>query len=84
MHQSIPAAPSTPTPPSGLLWGIFPPCQFRGVGHLQILCCSEAGHLTTRAFDMHAVSHQNLTTQRILLEKQADWLICQGWEKTEN
>ena len=32
---------------------------------------------------MHIVSYQNITTQRILLEKQADWLICQGWEKTE-
>ena len=36
-----------------------------------------------RAFDTHAVSYQNITTQRILLEKQADWLICQGWEKNE-
>ena len=29
------------------------------------------------------VSYQNITTQSILLEKQADWLICQGWEKIE-
>ena len=36
-----------------------------------------------RAFDTHAVSYQNITTQRILLEKQADWLICQGQEKIE-
>ena len=29
------------------------------------------------------VSYQNITTQRILLEKQADWLICQGRGKIE-
>ena len=34
-----------------------------------------------RAFDMHTVSHANITTQMILLEKQADWLICQGDER---
>ena len=31
----------------------------------------------------HAVFYQNLTTQRILLEKQEDWLICHGREKIE-
>ena len=31
-------------------------------------------------FDTHAVSYQNVTTQRVLLEKKADWLICQGQE----
>ena len=30
---------------------------------------------------MHTVSHANITTQMILLEKQADWLICQGDER---
>ena len=34
-----------------------------------------------RAFDTYVVSYLNITTQRILLEKQADWLICQGREK---
>ena len=29
------------------------------------------------------VSYQNITTQMILLEKQADWLICQGRQKIE-
>ena len=28
----------------------------------------------------HAVSYQNVTTQRVLLEKKADWIICQGQE----
>ena len=36
-----------------------------------------------RGFDTHAVSYQNITTQRILLGKKADWLICQGQEKIE-
>ena len=54
-----------------------------GVGHLQILHFPGARHLPTLAFDTHAVSYQNITTQGILLEKQADWLICQGREKIE-
>ena len=37
----------------------------------------------SRAFDTHAVSYQHITTQRILLGKKADWLICQGQEKIE-
>ena len=36
-----------------------------------------------RTFDTHGVSYQNITTLRILLEKQADWLICQGQAKIE-
>ena len=32
---------------------------------------------------MHAVSYQDVTSQGILLEKQAHWLICQGQEKNE-
>ena len=81
MHQSIPPAPSSP----GLLRGICRPCQSRG----------GAFHCTARgpgisqprgggghslAFDTHAVSYQNTATQKVLLEKKADWLICQGQE----
>ena len=62
----------------------MPALSVREVGHLR---CPWAGHLQTPepplAFDTHAVSYQNLTTQRILLEKQADWLIFQGREKIE-
>ena len=29
-----------------------------------------------RAFDAHVVSYTNITTKRILVEKQAYWLIC--------
>ena len=75
MHQSIAAAPSPPPP--RLLRTICPPCQSRGLGICKF--CVARGH--SRAFDTHAVSYQNITTQRILLGKKADWLICQGREK---
>ena len=52
MHQSIPAAPRPP----GLLRGICPLCQSRGWG-----ICQPLGH--SRAFDKHAVSYRNITTQ---------------------
>ena len=34
-----------------------------------------------QAFDTHTISYQNITTQRILLEKQADWLIVKDGKK---
>ena len=81
MHQSIPPAPSSP----GLLRGICPPCQSRGGAFAsfalpggQAFLNPGGGH--SLAFDMHAVSYQNTTTQKVLLEKKADWLICQGQE----
>ena len=62
MHQSIPAAPSPPIPPPpGLLRGICPPCQSWEWGICKF--CAARGH--SRAFDTHAVSYQNTTTQRI-------------------
>ena len=82
MHQSIPPAPTPPPPsycgafarlvsPGG--GGIFKFCTARGPG-----ICQPPGH--SRAFDTHVVSYQNITTQKVLLEKKADWLICQGQE----
>ena len=45
-----------------------------GVEHLQILHCPGAGHSPTRGhfrgFHTHAVSYQNITTQKVLLEKK--------------
>ena len=79
MHQSIPAAPSPP----GLLRGICSPCQSRGWGICKFCTSRAPGICQPLAFDTHAVSYQHITTQGILLEKQADWLICQGWEKIE-
>ena len=91
MHESIAAAPSPrphpPPPSSGLLRGIRPPCQSRAWG-IRKFCvargpgiCQPRGN--SRAFDTHKVSYRNITTQRVLLGKKADWLICQGQEKIE-
>ena len=61
MHQSIPAAPSPPSPRATA--GYLPALSVPGVGHLQILCCPGAGHSPTPghslAFVTHAVSYQN-------------------------
>ena len=68
IYQSISLPPSP-----RLLQGIGPPCQSQGSRICQ-----------PRAFDTHAVSYQNITTQTILLEKTwEDWLICQGRQKIE-
>ena len=86
MHQSIPAA-LPPHPPTPGYYGAFAPLvipggeafanfALRGSG-----ICQARGH--SQAFHTHAVSYQNITSQRILLEKQADWLICQGRKKFE-
>ena len=62
MHQSIPAAPICP-PWQSRGWGICKFCSTRGPG-----ICQPRGY--SQAFDMHAVSYQNITTQRILLENK--------------
>ena len=62
VHQSIPPALRAPPPPFGLLRGICKFCTARGPG-----ICHPRGH--SRAFDTHAVSYRNITTQRGLLEK---------------
>ena len=84
MHQSISAAP--PHPP-GLLPGICPPCQSREWG-ISIFCAARGAGICqprgqTRAFNPRAVPQQHITTERILVEKQADRLICQGRGKIE-
>ena len=56
--------------------GAFANCTARGPG-----ICQTRGF--TQAFDTYAVSCQKITTQRILLEKQAYWLICPGQEQIE-
>ena len=80
MHQSIPPAPS-PLPRATA--GHLPALSVPGVGHLQILHCREPGICQprghSRAFHRNAVSYQDITTQKVLLEKtKADWLICRG------
>ena len=71
MHQSIPAAPSHPPPPATA--GHLPALSVPGVGHLQILHCPGTGHLPTPGQFLrfwHALSYQNTTTQKVLLEKK--------------
>ena len=75
MHQSRPAAPSLPRATAGRFARIVSP----GGGALAKLRCQPRGHPLT--FDTHVASYPNITTQRIFLEKQADWLISQGREK---
>ena len=70
MQQSIQAAHSTPPGYCRAFAGLVSP----GVGQLQILhspgpgICQPRGH--SRAFDMLAVSYQNMTTQKVLLDKK--------------
>ena len=58
----------------GLLLGICPACQSRVWGICKFCTahgpgiCQPQGH--SRAFDTHAVSYQNITTQKVLLEKK--------------
>ena len=60
--------------PPGLLRGICPPCQSRGWGICKFCTawglgiCQPWGH--SRAFDTHMVSCQNITAQKVLLEKK--------------
>ena len=70
-------APS-PLPP-WLLRGCCPPCQSRGWG-IANFALPWGRAFANRAFDKLVVSYQNVTTQKILLEIQADWLICQWRE----
>ena len=81
MHQSIQPAPSSLRATTGHLPALSAP----GVGHLQILHCSGAGHLPISVpfpsfWHAQGFLSEYITTQKVLLEKKADWLICQGQE----
>ena len=60
--------------PPGQLRGICPPCQSQGWGICKFCTargqgiCQPPAHF--RAFDTHAGFYQNITTQKILLEKK--------------
>ena len=64
-----------PAPTPGLMRGICLPCQSRGWGICNFCTarglgiCQPSGH--SRVFDTHAVSYQNTTTQKVLLEKKS-------------
>ena len=70
-------------PPPRATEGHWPALSVLGVRHLQILHCPGTGHLPTTglfpSFCTHVVSYQKITTQ-VLLQKKADWLVCQGQE----
>ena len=77
--------PALPPPPPRLLRDIFPPYSPGGgvLANFALPGGREfANHeVNTEIFGTHVVSNPNITTQRILLGKQADWLICQGGER---
>ena len=84
--QPRPAPPPPfPQPPSRLLRDIFPPYSPGGgvLANFALPGGREfANHeVNTEIFGTHVVSNPNITTQRILLGKQADWLICQGGKR---
>ena len=79
MHQSIPAAPSPPGYCGAFARLVSP----RDGAFANFTLPGRRAFANPELLKKHAVSYQNITTQRILLEKQADWLICQGWEKIE-
>ena len=67
-------SPCAQPPPPLLLRGICPSCQSLGWGICKFCTargpgiCQPPGHF--RAFDKHAVSYQNITTQKVLLGKK--------------
>ena len=81
--QAKPPPPRPPTHrPCTLLQGICPPCQCRGWCLFKFCAARGPGICQPRGFFKAFVTcYQNITTQRILLEKQAYWLIWQGQEK---
>ena len=83
--RPAPPPPPFPQPPSRLLRDIFPPYSPGGgvLANFALPGGREfANHeVNTEIFGTHVVSNPNITTQRILLGKQADWLICQGGER---
>ena len=71
MHQSIPTAPSSPPPP-GYCGGICPPCQSRGGAFANFAVPGGKAFANSRAISelWHAVSYQNITTEKVLLQKK--------------
>ena len=60
-------------PPPGLLRGICPPCQSRGGAFANFAVPGGKASPTPgplASFDTHAVSYQNITTEKVLLQKK--------------
>ena len=81
MHQSIPAAPSSP-PLTRATAGHLPAFSVPGVGHLQILRCPVAGLLPNPGLFRSFWNARGFLSEYYYTEditgKKADWLICQG------
>ena len=82
MHQSIPPAPSS-LPPD--YCGAFARLVCPGSGAFANFALPGGRafwqhRCHSQAFDTHEVSHQNIITKKVLLEKKADWLVCKGQE----
>ena len=73
MHQSIPPAPSGPPPP-GLLRAFACLVNLGGGAFANFLLPGDRAFANPGAIpglsNTHAVSYQNVTTQRVLLEKK--------------
>ena len=73
-NASVNSTCAQPPPPLGQLRGNCPPCQSRGWGICK--CCTARGPGicqppgNSQAFDTHAVSYQNITTRKVLLEEK--------------
>ena len=90
IHQSIPAAPRPPPlPPLRVQWGICPALLVSPRHGASAIFALPGGRAfanpgtNPKLLTCTHVSYQNITTQSILLEKQAHWLIRQGQQKIE-
>ena len=75
MHQSIPPAPSPPPPPPPGYCGAFALLVSPGGGLFANFALPGGRAFANpgaipEAFDTHAVSYRNITTQKVLLEKK--------------
>ena len=68
------AEPPPPSPPPGVLQGICSSCQSREWGICKFCTARRPGICQlqgySQAFDTHAVSYQNITTQKVLQQKK--------------
>ena len=83
LHQSIPAVPSPST--RGYCGAFAYLVSPRGGALVNFVLPGGRAFANPlrppQSLDMYVVSYPNITTQKILLEKQADWLLFQEQEK---
>ena len=73
-NTSVNSSRAEPPPPPGVLQGICSSCQSREWGICKFCTARRPGICQlqgySRAFDTHAVSYQNITTQKVLQQKK--------------